>query len=207
MRLGRRAKIAAAGATAVAAAVVSQRIKPLPCPYALRWTTDVPRPFLTRRAVVSALAPEPGEDVLEIGPGPGYHSFAVAEALQPGGHLHVLEIQQKMLDALARRATKRGTDNIIPRQGDAKRLPYADWSFDRAFLVTVLGEIPGQDAALRELHRVIKPGGRLLIGETPALDPHFVRFPVARRRAEDAGFRFEQRNGPALSFNAVFSRP
>jgi SAM-dependent methyltransferase len=202
--LQRWRKVAAAGGLAVAAVTVSQRVKPLPCPYALRWTTDIPRPYLTRRKVVEVLQPQPGEQALEVGPGPGYHTFAVAERLAPGGELHVFDIQQKMLDALMRRAAKRGVENVAPRQGDARQLPYADDSFRAALLITVLGEIPDQEVALRELHRVISPGGRLVVGEIPAFDPHFVRFPVLRRRAEEAGFRLEHREGPGLAFIARF---
>ena len=205
-RLPRWGKVAAAGGVVLAGVTISQRVKPLPCPYALRWMTDIPRPYLTRRKVVEILEAQPGERALEVGPGPGYHTFAVAERLEPGGELHVFDIQQKMLDALMQRAAKRGVDNVVPQQGDARRLPYADDSFDAALLVTVLGEIPGQEAALRELHRVIRAGGRVVVGETPALDPHFVRFPVLRRRAEEAGFRFEHRMGPGLAFLARFRR-
>jgi SAM-dependent methyltransferase len=199
-------KLAAAGGVAAAAVTISQRVKPLPCPYALRWTTEVPRPYLTRRKVVEVLAPNAGEQLLEVGPGPGYHTFALAEHLEPGGRLHVFDIQQKMLDLLMRRAEKRGVANVVPRQGDAHELPYNDASFDGALLVTVLGEIPDQERALRELHRVIRPGGRLVVGEIPALDPHFVRFPVLQRRAEGAGFRFDHREGPGLAFIARFRR-
>ena len=202
----RRAKVAAVGGGAAAALIISQRVKPLPCPYALRWTTDVPRPYLTRRKVVEVLRPHTGEQIMEVGPGPGSHTSAVAERLTPGGQLHVFDIQQPMLDALMRRAAKRGVEHVVPRQGDARELPYADASFDAALLVTVLGEIPDQDRALRELHRVIRPGGRLVVGEIPALDPHFVRFPVLRRRAEAAGFRLDHREGPGLAFIARFRR-
>jgi ubiquinone/menaquinone biosynthesis C-methylase UbiE len=156
--------------------------------------------------VVEVLEPQAGQQLLEVGPGPGYHTFAVAERLTPGGQLHVFDIQQEMLDALMQRAARREVDNVVPRQGDARKLPYADESFDGALLVTVLGEIPDQELALRELQRVIRPGGRLVVGETPALDPHFVRHPVLRRRAEAAGFRFERREGPGLAFLARFRR-
>jgi SAM-dependent methyltransferase len=206
VRLRRRDKLLATGALATAAVTISQRVKPLPCPYALRWTTEVPRPYLTRRKVVELLDPRPDEEILEVGPGPGYHTFVVAERLRPAGQLHVFDIQQKMLDALMRRAVERGVENVVPRQGDARALPYADRSFDGALLVTVLGEIPDQELALRELCRVIRPGGRLVVGEIPALDPHFVRFPVLRRRAEAAGFRLERRQGPGLAFITAFRR-
>jgi len=156
--------------------------------------------------VLRVLAPQPGEQILEVGPGPGYHSFAVAEQLTPGGTLHAFDIQQKMLDELMRRAARRGIANIAPTQGDARELPYSDGSFDAAFLITVLGEIPDQAATLRELHRVIRPGGRLVVGETLPLDPHFVRSSVLRRRAEAASFSFQRRVGPPFSFLAVFRR-
>jgi ubiquinone/menaquinone biosynthesis C-methylase UbiE len=112
-----------------------------------------------------------------------------------------------MLDALMRRAAQRAIENIVPKQGDARALPYADGCVDAAFLITVLGEIPDQSAALRELHRVIRPGGRLVVGEIAPLDPHFVGAAALRRRSEAAGFSFESRTGPRLSYLALFARP
>jgi ubiquinone/menaquinone biosynthesis C-methylase UbiE len=185
--------------------VISERVRPVPCPYAQRWVLEVPRPFLTRGDIVDALAPKPGEAILEIGPGPGYHSLAVARELEPGGTLHAFDVQQDMLDALALRASREGVSNVEPRQGDARKLPYDDAKFDGAFLVTVLGEIPDGDVALRELHRVLRPGARLVVGEI-LLDPHFVRASTLRRRAEGAGFRFERRRGPAAAYQSVFRR-
>jgi ubiquinone/menaquinone biosynthesis C-methylase UbiE len=199
----RKLAVAAGGITA--AVVVSQRVKPMPCPYSQRWMLEIPRPYLEPDSLLDALRPEPGEDVLELGPGVGHHSLAVARELELGGTLHVCDLQQKMLDELMRRAAREGVTNVEPRQGDARELPYDEGSFDAAFLITVLGEIPDQDAALRDLHRVIRPGGRLVIGEI-LFDPHFVRFSSLRRRAEAAGFRFERRRGPAISFLAVFTR-
>src|SRR5437870_2451962 len=105
----------------------------MPCPYALRWMLEIPRPYLTRADVLDALAPRPGEAVLEVGPGNGYHSLAVARELEPGGTLHAFDVQQKMLDALMSRAGSEGVGNIAPRQGDATELPYDDGSFDAAF--------------------------------------------------------------------------
>jgi ubiquinone/menaquinone biosynthesis C-methylase UbiE len=105
------------------------------------------------------LEPRPGERILEVGPGTGYYTLEVAECLSPGGQLDIFDLQQEMLEHTTRRADERGLTNVIPTQGDARQLPYADGTFDAAFLATVLGEIPDQDAALRELARVLKPGG------------------------------------------------
>jgi ubiquinone/menaquinone biosynthesis C-methylase UbiE len=101
-----------------------------------------------------------------------------------------------------RRARKAGLGNGEPRRGDARRLPYPDAAFDAAYLVTVLGEIPDQDTALRELRRVIKPGGRVVVGELLG-DPHMVGERMLRRRAMAAGLTLERRVGPPFGYFGV----
>ena len=85
-----------------------------------------------------------------------------------------------------RRARAEGLDNVQPCLGDARELPYPPATFDAAYLVTVLGEIPDQEAALRQLRRVLRPGGRLVVGEL-FVDPHMVTEGALRRRGEAAG--------------------
>src|SRR5207247_4408865 len=106
----------------------------MPCPYALRWMLEIPRPYLTRADVLDALAPRPGEAVLEVGPGNGYHSLPVARELEPGGPLHAFDVQPKMLDALMSRPGSEGDGSIAARHGGETELPYHDGSFDAAFL-------------------------------------------------------------------------
>jgi ubiquinone/menaquinone biosynthesis C-methylase UbiE len=187
---------------AVVGAAVWWRRNPSACPYGQRFLIDAPHPFITRTRLREALAPAAGETILEIGPGTGYYSLPVAGWLGPQGRLHIFDIQQAMLDHTLARAAGEGVTNIEPRQGDARRLPYADASFDAAFLVTVLGEIPDQDGALRELRRVLKPGARLVVGEL-AGDPHMVTERALRRRAGAAGLRFERRVGPPYGYFGV----
>ena len=86
-----------------------------------------------------------------------------------------------------------------------RQLPYADATFDAAYLAAVLGEISDQDAALRELARVLKPGGRLVVGELFG-DPHWVSPTKLQTRGEAAGLRFERRSGSPLGYFARFSR-
>jgi ubiquinone/menaquinone biosynthesis C-methylase UbiE len=198
----------AAGIVAVIVALLGGaawwRRHPSACPYGLRLSLDAPHPFLTRSGLREVLTPRPGERVLEVGPGTGYYSLEVARWISPGGTLDVLDIQQDMLDLTVRRARERGIPNVVPQKGDAQRLPYPDATFDAAYLNFVLGEVPDGDAALRELRRVLKPGGRLVVGEALP-DPHMVPFESLRRRAEAGGLRFERRRGGRAGYYARFT--
>lgn len=198
-------KLAAAASLALAAGLAWQRISPSACPYSLRWLLVFPRPGLSRDRLAAILDPGPGERLVEVGPGTGHFALPMAERVGQRGTVVGVDLQQGMLDDLAESASRRGLANIELRQGDATALPYEDGSFDGAFLVTVLGEIPDQDAALRELRRVLKPGGRVVFGET-IFDPHLVSLGTLRRRCEGAGLRFERVLGVApLGFYARFS--
>jgi ubiquinone/menaquinone biosynthesis C-methylase UbiE len=195
------------GGAAVAILGVSlwARRHPSACPYGQRWVIQLPHPGISRRGLLETLEPRPGERLLELGPGTGYYTLPVAERLD-GGTLAVFDLQQEMLDHVMREAGRQGAGNIEPRQGDARELPYPDDHFDGAFLVTVLGEIPDQDAALRELARVLKPGGRVVFGEVIA-DVHIVMTGALRERASAAGLEFERRRGNPLAFFARFRKP
>lgn len=195
----------AAAAVATGGAAWWWRAHPSACPYGQRFWVKAPHPVITRKRLLAALEPAPSEVVLEVGPGTGYYTFAVAECLADGT-LSIFDLQQKMLDHVMREADRRGAGNVEPTQGDARGLPYPDAAFDAAYLVTVLGEIPDQDAALRELARVLKPGGRLVVGELFG-DPHMVTSGRLRRETAAAGLEFERRHGNRLAFFERFRRP
>ena len=192
------------GIIAFGAALVSRRWSqksPGPMPYAIRWLL-----YLSPHApqyLKRILRPRAGEHILEIGPGVGHHALAIASSLAPQGALEVLDIQQEMLDAVARRAAAAGITNIVIKQGDAQRLPYSASIFDAAYLSGVLGEIPDQRAALRELRRVLKPEGRLVIAEA-FIDPDYVPLSKLCEEARDAGFAFEEKLGPSFACFARF---
>jgi ubiquinone/menaquinone biosynthesis C-methylase UbiE len=111
-----------------------------------------------------------------------------------------------MLDHTMRKASGHHLTNIVPNQGDAQELPYPDDTFDAAYMTVTLGEIPDQSAALRELSRVLKPDGRLIVGEIFG-DPHMVTFGSLRASAETAGLRSEQRLGGKLAYFACLHAP
>lgn len=195
-------KLGLAGAGAVVGAALWWRRNPSACPYNQRFWVQAPHPFITRTRMREALAPQPGETILEIGPGTGYYSLDVAGALEPGGTLHIFDLQQEMLDHTMGRAGAAGIANVVPRLGDARELPYEDDTFDAALMVTVLGEVPDQERALAELARVLKPGGRLVVGELFG-DPHMVTERALRDRGARAGLDFDRRVGPPLGYFGV----
>jgi SAM-dependent methyltransferase len=195
-----------AAAAAVGGAALWWRKNPSACPYGQRFWVEAPHPFITRPRLREILEPKPGERILEVGPGTGYYTLDVAEWVKPDGEVDILDLQQEMLDHTMGRAEERGLTNLTPIRSDATAMPYEDASFDAAFLVTVLGEIPDQDAALRELARVLKPGGRLVVGELLG-DPHYVRLDPMRLRAGGAGLSFDRRVGNALGYFACFRKP
>jgi SAM-dependent methyltransferase len=192
-------------AAGIAGAALWWRKNPSACPYGQRFWVEAPHPLITRDRLRQILDVSPGERILEVGPGTGYYTLDVAEWVGEGS-VDILDLQQEMLDHTMGRAAERGISNITPTQSDATKMPYEDATFDGAYLTTVLGEIPDQDAALRELSRVVKPGGRIVVGELLG-DPHYVRLSGMRLRAAGAGLAFEERVGNALGFFARFRRP
>jgi ubiquinone/menaquinone biosynthesis C-methylase UbiE len=194
-------RLLALAALTVIAVALWWRKNPSACPYGQRFFVEAPHPLITRDRLRQILEPESGERVLEIGPGTGYYTLDLAEWVGPDGTVEIFDIQQEMLDHTMERARERGISNLHPTLGDARSLPYDDDSFDAVALTTVLGEIPDQDAALREINRVLKPGGRLVVGELFG-DPHMVTLSTLRRRAEAASLVFEGHVGPKLGYFA-----
>jgi ubiquinone/menaquinone biosynthesis C-methylase UbiE len=194
-------KLIVAGALAVVGVALWWRKNPSACPHGQRFWVQAPHPGITRDRLREILEPGTGERVLEIGPGTGYYTLDLAEWVGAEGSVEIFDLQQEMLDHTVRRARERRLWNVNPTQGDAQELPYEDDSFDAVVLVTVLGEIPDQDAALREIARVLRPGGRLIVGELFG-DPHMVTLSALQKRAEGAGLRFTQRVGSVLAYFA-----
>src|SRR3954449_8770919 len=84
--------IALAGSALITAALW-WRHKPSACPYGQRFWVEVPHPLITRARLSKILEPRPDERVLEVGPGTGYYTLDVAEALRPNGSVDILDLQ------------------------------------------------------------------------------------------------------------------
>lgn len=190
-----------AAATATLAAALWWRKNPSACPYGQRFWVEAPHPIITRERLRSVLRPQPGERLLEIGVGTGYYSCDLAEWVAPDGTLELFDLQQKFLDHVMDAAGERGLSNLVPTQGDATRLPYEDAAVDAVILTAVLGEIPDAAAALREIRRVLKPEGRLVVGELFG-DPHFITRAALERKGAEAGLEMAERSGNWFAYFA-----
>jgi ubiquinone/menaquinone biosynthesis C-methylase UbiE len=190
-----------AGAAGVLAAALWWRKNPSACPYGQRFWVEAPHPIITRERLRSVLAPVPGERLLEIGVGTGYYSLDLAGWVGPEGRLELFDLERKFLDHTMTAAAERGLDNLIATEGDATDLPYEDASVDAVILTAVLGEIPDSAAALAEIRRVLKPGGRLVVGELFG-DPHFTTQAALKREATEAGLAWQEHSGNWFGFFA-----
>ncbi len=141
----------------------------------------------------------PGMRVLDAGCGPGRLTIPAAERVGPEGEVVALDVQTAMLDRLSERILSRGLTNVrLVLGGIGEGLLEQD-AFDRAFLVTVLGEVPDRERAVRELYGSLRPGGVLSVTEVLP-DPHYQSQASLRRLGEVCGFRVGQTFGTALVY-------
>ncbi len=198
---GRRLALLGAARSRTLGAALWWRKNPSACPYGQRFWVEAPHPIVTRERLRVVLRPQPGERVLEIGPGTGYYTFDMADWVGPDGTVEIFDLQQEFLDHVMRRAAERGLANIVPTQGDATALPYEDDSMDAVVLTAVLGEIPDRAAALSEIRAraaAAGPADRRRAVRRPALhDPRQPSAPGRRR-----GIAYEEHSGNWIGYFA-----
>lgn len=179
-----------------------------PCPFALRWLLENPvfDHLAGSATLLERLGVAPGMRVLDAGCGPGRLTLPLAERVGPAGKVVALDIQPQMLEALAVRVRERGLTNVEIVQGGLGQGLLEQDTFDRALLVTVLGEVPDRELALREIYGALKPGGVLSVTEV-LLDPDYQSRGTVRRLAEQAGFSVGRVYGNAVAFTMNLVRP
>jgi demethylmenaquinone methyltransferase / 2-methoxy-6-polyprenyl-1,4-benzoquinol methylase len=145
-----------------------------------------------RRALIGAIDPRPGQRILDVATGTGMVAFGLARR---GATVIGLDQSEHMLSGARRRAAARPgqADNPTFIQGEAEHLPFADAEFDALTFTYLLRYVDDRAATLRELARVVKPGGRI----------GMVEFGVPARAPLRAAWRVHTRVGLPLLGRAV----
>ena len=178
---------------------------------ALYRTPDV---IAQRRQVLKALDLRAGEQVLDIGSGPGLLAHEMALSVGQGGRVCGIDISEDMLAMARKRCADKPWTEF--KKADAAELSYPDDSFDAAVSTQVYEYVADIPAALAELYRVMRPGGRALIMDTDygslvihtkdqvrmerllsAWNEHFVHATLPRtlsRQLREAGFKIRERD-------------
>jgi ubiquinone/menaquinone biosynthesis C-methylase UbiE len=121
-------------------------------------TADVMR---RRRLALEALAAEPGDVVLDLGCGPGFYVADLLDVIGPEGAVTGVDPSPAMLEMTRRRVDGHANARVL--EGQATALPVGDGEFDRLLSVQVFEYLDDVSAALAEVRRVLKPGGRLVL--------------------------------------------
>jgi SAM-dependent methyltransferase len=113
--------------------------------------------------MIEAIAPQPGDDLLEVAAGIGDTGFLAAELIEPGGTLICSDLVPEMLSAAQRRAEKLGVRNVRFRQIDAEVIDQPAASLDGVISRWGYMLMADAESALRDTRRVLKPGARLAL--------------------------------------------
>lgn len=130
--------------------------------------------------LVDALGLAPGDVVADIGAGTGYLALRMAARVAPGGRVHAVDVQPRMVELLRQRVAGAGLANVEPRLGTVDDVGLPAGSVDVAVMVDVYHELEYPFEVLASIIRALKPGGRVVFVEYRAEDPRVPIKPLHR---------------------------
>jgi len=171
--------------------------------------SDFRRFFQSPITIVERSGITPGMIAMELGCGSGAYTTFMARTVGEQGKLYAVDIQPAMLRQLERKlgkAENQDIKNVELKEASAYELPFTDDFFNLTYMVTVLMEIPDKGRALREVKRVLKPGGILAVTEYfPDPDYPFRSTVIKLGRRE--GFIFDDTQGNFWNYTVRFKKP
>lgn len=146
--------------------------------------------------VIDTVAPYIGNNVADVGCGPGYFSIPISKRIHPDGEVYAIDMEEAMLERLKENIL--AESRIRPIKSQEENIPNVeDGSVDSCFMVNMLHELEG-NGTLREAYRILRPGGHLVLIDWRKVKmefgpPYTVRIPErdAIRRCRDVGFELQ----------------
>jgi len=133
--------------------------------------TDLVGPSLGCGDPISRAGLQAGQDVLDLGCGAGGDVIKAARIVGPQGLVYGLDMTEEMLKLAQVNKQKAGARNVVFMKGTMESIPLPDESVDVVISNCVINLSPDKDSALREIHRVLRPGGRLAVHDTVSSAP------------------------------------
>ena len=147
-----------------------------------------------------------GGIALDIGCGMGHFTLGMARLVGPGGRVHAVDLQQKMLDVAMKRAARTGLDErIVPHLCRRDSLALGQLEADFALLFWMAHEVPDPERLFREVYRALRPGALLLYAE-PSFHVGAKLFTSILAASAEAGFRREEQPKVRFSRSALLAR-
>jgi SAM-dependent methyltransferase len=147
-----------------------------------------------------------GGTALDVGCGMGHFSLGMARIVGPGGKVHAVDLQQRMLDVLVKRAARAGlAERIVPHRCRRDALALERIEADFALLFWMAHEVPDPERLFREVHEALRPGALLLYAE-PSFHVKEKLFRSILASSAEAGFRREGEPKVRFSRSALLSR-
>ena len=186
---------------------IVRKIHPFPIPEWFIFFIDNPfrRAIQKPNVIAQNLNTIPGMKILEIGPGRGTYTKAIAQSILPNGVIYTIDIQPKVIQKMEQILKEEEIENIIPKVDDAYNLSFEDEFFDRIFMVTCLPEIPDPVRALQECKRVLKEDGIISTCEL-LLDPDYPLRKTEIKWANQAGLALDKKFGNFLVYQLNFKK-